>query len=487
MTPLLGFTPDIDPTTKGAIVECTNLIPTLKGMSAGKTGVSAGVAALGAECKGAALCRKLDNTARLFAGTTTALYEAGATTWTDVSRAVGGAYNGSTETVWRFAQYGNVSLAAQIGDTIQSSNGTGAFANIAGAPKAAVIETVGDFVMALNYNDGTSTPDGWYCCALGDYSDWTPAIATQCANGRLTSTPGEIRGGKRLGDLMVAYKERGIYIGIYAGPPVIWEWREVSSVVGAPSHEVIVPIVTEKGGQAHIFMGYDDFYYFDGSAPVAIGSYVKEWFFARVGRKYMKMCKALHDPFNKRIYWYYPTNNGSTLTACIVYNYVSGKWGTDDREVEACVDFVAAGETYASFDSDYSTYNGVPSSISYGLASFNEAIAIPTYFDSSHTMYWLNGTSNTSSFTLGDIGDDQTYSCITRVVPRYLTSPATASLTNYYRNVLGDTLTLGVTTSLSSGRFDVLRSARWHRVKHDTTGNMEITAIGVNAEPGGDE
>lgn len=485
MTPLLGFTPDIDPTIKGAVVECANFIPTLKGMRSGYSNVSAGIAALAASCKGAAVLKKLDSTSRLIAGTTTNLYEAGASTWNDVSRTVGGAYNGTTETVWRFAQYGNVSLAAQLGDKIQYSVSSGAFENITAAPNAAIVETVGDFVMALKYNDGTDTPDGWFCSALGDYTDWTPAVSTQCANGRLTSTPGDIRGGKRLGDLIVAYKERAIYIGIYSGPPIIWEWREISNTVGAPCHEVIIPIVTEQGGQAHILMGYDDFYYFDGSRPVPIGSPVKEWFFNRVYRAYMHLCKGLHDPFNKRIYWYYPTS-GSTLDSCIVYNYATNKWGTDDRTIEAVAEYISAGETYATFEADYSTYAGVPS-VSYGSPFWTSATPVASVFDSAHTLNTLTGASGTSSFTIGDIGDDTLFSCITRVNLRYLTTPTSATLTNYYRNTLGESLTMDVATTMASSRFDVIRSARWHRLKHESTGDMEIAAIGVKAEQDGEE
>ena len=34
-------------------------------------------------------------------------------------------------------------------------------------------------------------PDRWWCCAIGNTSDWTPAVATQCATARLTDAPGD--------------------------------------------------------------------------------------------------------------------------------------------------------------------------------------------------------------------------------------------------------------------------------------------------------
>ena len=41
----------------------------------------------------------------------------------------------------------------------------------------------------------------------------------------------------------------------------------------------------------------------------------------------------------------------------------------------------------------------------------------------------------------------------------------------------GDNLTTDNTSTESSGKFDVLRSARWHRVKLDFTGSVEITGM----------
>ena len=81
MTPLLGFSPDVEPTTPGAIMECQNLIPDPKGMRSAPSAADAGLSALAAACRGAAVTRNLSGNSRLFAGTAADLYELGGTAW----------------------------------------------------------------------------------------------------------------------------------------------------------------------------------------------------------------------------------------------------------------------------------------------------------------------------------------------------------------------------------------------------------------------
>src|SRR4051812_15853922 len=103
---LLGFSPDTDPTTIGVLTSCTAVVPTTRGLKGAPSPVATPLATLAATCMGAAVLTKVDTTTRFFAGAPTKLYEAGASTWTDVSRAA--AYTTATTGRWRFAQQGNV-------------------------------------------------------------------------------------------------------------------------------------------------------------------------------------------------------------------------------------------------------------------------------------------------------------------------------------------------------------------------------------------
>jgi hypothetical protein len=479
---LVGYAPDLPQTTPGVITTCTAMVPSMRGMKGAPSVQSpSGITgALASTCQGGASLRKLDESVRVFAGTATKMYEIAGGAWTDRTRASGGDYALGGDLRWRFSQFGNVSLAVAKSDNLQEST-TGAFATVSGAPKAGVVEVVGQFVFLGDTNEGTfgDSPNRWWCSAKGDYTDWTPAISTECASGLITSTPGKIRAIKRFGPHVVIYKLRSIHLGIYAGQPSIWSFdREISSQVGALSSEAIVDVGTPEEPR-HIFMGFDDFYEFNGGRPRPIGQgWVKETVFNELNKTYMERAMALLDRVNSLVYFFYPTGASNNPDKCVVYNYKTQRWGRADRTVEFAFEYISVGLSYDDLGSLYSTYNDLPS-VSYDSTIWTSGYPIPAVFDSSHVLKTLDGPASTSGFTLGDMGEDEKFSTITRVRPRFFTAPSAASLTNYYRENLGDALTTGATTSLNRGKFDFMRSSRWHRLDFSFTGPVELGAMNV--------
>lgn len=484
--PLTGWVPDADATAPGVILDCANLIPTVRGMKAAPSATTSAVSALGAAALGAGLVVDLSGSSTSYAGTSTALYKAGSTSWSDVTRSSGGAYSASTDTRWRFAQFGNTTLATQKADRMQFAT-TGNFADVVlggtkYAPKSALVETVAGFVMLANCNDtsaglGTSYGDQqnrWWCSGIYDYSDWTPAVSTQCTTGLLVDSPGAITGLKRLGSNVVAYKDTSLYVGIFVGSPSVWQWTLVPGEAGCSSNEAIVDI-----GDAHLFVGKSDFYAFDGARPVAIGDGVREWFFANLNPAYSYKICALHDKSNANVFWFYPSGGATTCNAGIVYNYKAKKWGRYDVSVEAVVQFSAGGIAYSGLDSY--TYATLPA-ITYDSPFWGGGGgSIISYFDTSHQLKSLSGTPGTSSLTTSDFGGDQAFTVVRRVRPRYLTAPTSATLTPSYRDLTGTSLTALDTVSQVSGKFDYLQSARWHRASISFTGAMELTGLDVDA------
>lgn len=472
--PLLGFMPDVDQSTPGAIVDCDQIVPSVRGIRSAPGVNSTGLPATSATVTGAAVIAKLDGSTRLFAGSSAKIEEAtSATAWTDQSAS--GGYTGTEP--WRFAQFGDVTLATNKSQPIQYST-TASFATVSGAPSAAIIETVNNFVFALDTVDGTfgTHPDGWWCSALNDYSDWTPDIQTQSARNNLKSVPGPITAGRRLGDSIVVYKQRGMYVGTYVGAPLIWNFQEIPGGIGAFSHEAVVPV----GNAAHVFVGYDDFYWFDGSRPIPIGDGIREFFFNDLDKANAKRIKGLHDFENKLIYFYYPSvGGGGAVDSCVVYNYQTKRWGLADRAIEVAVEYVAANVSYDSLGSLYSTYNDLPS-ITYD-AFFTAGRPVPAIFNSSHVIQTLNGVTSSWWFKTGDFGDESKVTTVLQIKPRFKVKPTTSTLTNYYRyntsedrlGNLGDDQVEDVTTTLTRGSYDFMRGALWHAGKFSGTGNME--------------
>lgn len=487
--PLKGYAPDVPSFTPGVLITCAALVPSLKGMEGAPSAQTGDYAALSAACQGAASLRKLDNTGRVFAATGTDIFEAAGGTWTERTRASAD-YAAGSDQRFRFAQFGDVSLAIAKSDILQSSSASN-FANATStAPKGSIVETVGQFVFILDItdqatlDDGQDYPDGWWAAAKGSYVNWTPSVANECVKGRLTSTPGKIRAGKRFGSMLAAYKERALYLGRYVGPPSVWLFDLVPGEAGALSQEAVVDVGTADNPK-HIFMGFDDFYEFDGSQPRPIGGDIKETVFNELNKAFSYAAMALHDRVNSRVYFYYPVAGSTLPDKCVVYNYKTGQWGRDDRTVEMVFEFNTSGITYDDLGTDYATYNDLPS-IVYDSPFFTSGYPVPAIFNSSHVLQTLDGSTSTSTMTCWDFGSDEYTVSLSRVQPMFLTKPSAGEMTNYYRNSLGAALTTGQATSMDSrGRFDLLRSANWHRAAFTFTGPVELPALRIETQEDG--
>lgn len=481
---LLGFTPDLPVETPGTLADVMGMVPSAKGLKSAPSPIT--VATLAATCMGAASLVKLDNTSRTFAATNSALYELSSGSWTSVGHTT---YSAGSTDRWSFAQYGDVSLVSSKEVRLQQSS-TGNFAYVTSAPSASILCIAQNFVFAFNTKDGTAgtsfgdSPDRWWCSALGSYTDWSPAIATQSASGRLTQTPGAITAGKMLGDLVVAYKSRAVYVGVYQGAPEIWRFTEVANFCGAVSNEVVVPIALANGGFMHLFMGQDDFYRFDGSRPAAIPNNLKEWVFQRLDQANAYKSFAVHDIRNSVVRWYFPT--GSTVGTCVAFNYKTGRWGRDDRTVQFGFEFIQPGISYDSLGTSYSTYDAFPAS-SYDQAFAGSQVRQPAIFNSSNVLQTLTGTGGSWSFTTGVFGSEDVYSSVTRVRCRYQSAPTSPQLTNYYSNQLGTGYTADQNVVGDGSKFDLIRSAKWHRFTVSGTGDMEISDFTPIMSLDGDE
>jgi len=345
------------------------------------------------------------------------------------------------------------------------------------------VETVNQFVFAAN-----TTTDArqiqW--SALGDYTNWAASIASQAGNNTLVDTPGGITAAKKFGNAIVVYKQKAMYLGINVGPPNVWDFGLIVGFAGAMSHEAVVNIGTPDNPK-HIFMGWDDFYMYDGAKPVPIGTArLKQSVFSELLQTRYYACAALHDQVNNRIYFYYPTQDSQFPNKCVVYHYRMDKWGRDDRQIEAAGYFSTPGMTWDALGGTYATWDNFPT-VAWDYAFQNDSAILPAVFDTSHNFKTLSGAAGTTSITTGDQGDGTNVYTAHRVRPVFIRAPASATLTNYYKMNEGDSLTQDMTTSLTNGKFDFLRDARWHRFTMSMSGDWEMPSYVAEFEQSGSE
>ena len=429
---------------------------------------------LASACTGAALVSKLDGNRRLIAATATKLYELQSGAWADVSRAA--AYNSGAETRWSITQFGNSTIAANRSDVLQRS-ASGSFADIAGAPKAEIVFSVGSQVMALNTNDGVEKPNGWHCCAIFEDTDWTPSISTQAASGQLVASPGSLTAGLRLGEYAVAYKAKSMYLGQYVGSPVVWDWLLVpGGEAGCLGKEALCDI-----GGAHFFVGDDNFWVFDGTRPIAIGdAQVRQWFYDTSSTQFRYKTKCIFDRQTNRVWVFYPSGNSSVCNAALVYHVKSKQWGTADRSIEAVLNYISPSVTIDTISGTYDTLPDIAFDSQYWLVG-GQSLSV---FNASHQLQLVTGIAQSSSFTTGDAGDDDAVTLLKQVRLRFAAGkgPTTATAQTFAKMNSGDEYTSGASGTMNDGKFDCLKSARWHKAKFSFTGNVRVTHINPTSE-----
>lgn len=467
MTPILGFAPDVDPTTAGVLVDCSNLIPFEGGFRGAPVATSVGADALAAACRGIAAVTNLSGSRRVIAGTSTKLYELGTTAWTDVSR--GASYTLGTDDRWSFIQYADATLAATPSAPIQRST-SGAFADIAGAPSAKIIEAAQGFAVAFNTS---SFADEWYCSAYLDDTNWTLSVSNQCVKGRLIGGSGAITAARRFGDNIVAYKSGSMFVGTYVGAPEVWRWAQVSTDVGCVGQDAVVDTVV-----GHVFVGRDNVYIFDGTTPrpIATGT-IRKWLFDDMAGVSQFKTILLWDRPRHLVWIYYASAGGSgAVNRCAVYHVLTQKWGLAHATVEAVVSYTSPTFTYDGGSVLVTTYDASPS-ISYDSLTWISGATSSAVVNSSHQIASLTGECVSSSWTTGDVGDDEGYRTCKNLRVRYLSAPTTSTATGYTKDAEGDLTATGSSSSQADGRHNMRQTARFHRFKVDTTGDYTVTAF----------
>jgi hypothetical protein len=477
--PLLGFSPDVEPTTPGCILDMQGIIPYEAGAKAAPTPAAVGVNTLAAACQGAAVVRQLAGTSRFIAGTASNLYEASGVSWTSV----GSPYTLGADDVWSFAGFGDSVLASNASTNIQRSTG-GAFSTIAAAPKAKLLVASKGFIVGFATNDATygDSPDRWWCSALYDETTWTPSLATQAATGRLVEGSGPITAAMRFGDQIVAYKSRAMHLGHYAGTPSVWDWAVVSFDVGCVGPEAVAD--TSIG---HIFVGSDNIYHFDGTRPVAIATgSIRQWWLDNSSAEYRYRTKLLWDRDNSLVWIFFPSAGSSAGVCddCIVFHVATKQWGRSSMTVEAVVNYVSPSITYDGGSALITTFDSGPS-IPFDSPFWLSQKTNPAIFSTSHIVQTLSGVPGAWWFETGDYGDEVEWSYCQHLSMRFAAVPSPITCTPKTRDTSGDTVVAGSSSSFDGAKFPLRQTSRFHRFRIDGEGSGKWSAIQPATSPAG--
>lgn len=481
-----NWMPDADPVASNVLVDpSVNMVPTVRGYRGANAFLPVqGQSSLSATAVGLWYARRTDDQNLLFAGTPSNLFVRSGGGWTaNTSVTI------SAVTRWQFAQWGDLTFAGAK-ETQSMVTDTTTFTSIAVMPRFAIIDSVNEFVMIGNVatsvtytinNVVTVTPgdyhDRWWCSAIGNPLAWNPDAATQAATGRLTDVPGKLTAGHALGDQFVFYKQRGIYLGTFVGNPDVWDWALASTEIGTFGQQCVQPV-----GNLHFFCGNDDFYTFDGQQARPIGSGIREWFFARLNKRYADLIWAVHDQYNKLVYWWYPgpTSDSGQLTEFVCYHYPSGKWGngtsTDGQAtLRAASAFFVDALTWDQLWVGYH-FDTVPNT-TFDAAVFQAESFVPVFMDGQNRLATLDGPQMPGTLRTSWGGDDANTTLLRRVRARWIQTPTAATLSPLRLMRQGESAASTSAVAMVNARWDFTQVGRWHAGVIRTVGNWETSGI----------
>lgn len=472
--PLIAWSPDVDPTVPGVITEVSNLLPTVRGYAPDGAetnstyypfAMPAAAYQEGAEClyfPGGQIFTYIG------AGLNLYMLDSGAGAPSNVSRA-GPAYTGGLPG-WQFSQFGEFALAANGLNPLQEMPAPySVFSDVASSPNAQTIAVNRNFVLLGGFNPSSNPgfpyEDGWWCSAQEDHTDWTPDIATQCARGRLTATPGGIVRLIAYRNYVLAFKANSFYRGDYVGPTAnTWSFPLVSRSIGLAGRNAIC----EADGLMY-WLGCDGFYRYDGANVQRIASAPWQYITDVCGPFFFNSDICARWDRARRLVRFYMSRNDTGASFGLAYHPDSDRWGT------------FATTAYCAFPVRFE-YVQTPWASSADRYFF--ALATVDRIDNRIKVVG-GGTPGASSLTTGDIGDDDQVTGMFRGRLRYLSAPASSSMTHFHRMELDDPLTTGQTVLRSSGKYDVSHAARWHRMKFDQSGMYELVGVSVGPQASG--
>jgi hypothetical protein len=430
--------------------------------------------ALTARAQGAVATKDTAGVTVNIAGDASKLYKLSSTVFSNISKT--GGYATGTDERWSFTRFGNLVIATNYNDNIQSFTlGGTAFADLgATAPKARYLATSRNFLITGNTFDAVdgAVPHRVRWSAYQDPTNFTVSPVTQSDYNDLEPDYGWVRGIVG-GEYVTIFQERAITRMSYVGSPTVWRFDVVESARGARAPGSII-----KVGNNIFYLGQDGFYVFDGNSSQSIGeNKVNKYFLNDMDFSYASRISSTVDYNRQVIYWLYP-GSGNTAgrgNKILMFNYSSNaakRWSyASNIDLEILFTSLSEGYTLEGLDSVSTNLDTLPFSLDSRAWTGDNFIL--SAFDNNHTMVNFNGSATTA---LLETGEKQiTPAQLTEVlrVRPVISGSGTVTLNIGTRNLQSDSVTYTSNLSPNSvGDVECRANARFHRVRANISGGF---------------
>lgn len=457
----------------GALIECKNLIPYTEFFAAAYSANTLITTSLSGTPMAGVMYKDSSLIKKTFVGTTQKLYEIYGNTLSDKSPTAAITTSLSS---WDFEQYGNWVIATNNVDAplVLKGFSEANFIPLANAPSTAKFVHFNNGHLIFANTDTDIRELEW--SAWQDIEDYTPSLTTGAGSKTLSDSDGEITGIAAVGSLFAIFHPESVTLGHYTGFPYTFNFvpRKVRNVGGIQGTMVSV-------GNLVFFWDYRDIYVFDGATETAIGSGVRRKVLNELDTAYVNRITSSFDPYNRVIYWAYPTVSSSdgTPDKVLCLNIETKKFSWLDMDVQALFRLVTGGITMDNIDTIYTDIDQMPyhmDSVRYKGSQEIQGCC------SSGLISTLDGAVLTGEIITRELSSGEDVLMISRVRPN-ISDPGASSVTGY----VGSRMRKAGTPSWSDGKLmntsdncDIRKSGRLLRVKVTTGGHSGFSSIDVD-------
>lgn len=445
--------------------------------------------ALDAKCQGFYSTKDTASNSYNIAGDATKLYTLSSTTFSDASKA--GGYNLASTDRWEFTKYGNLIIATNGVDEVQSLlMGSSAFedlsANITAgqqaAPRARTIATVGTHVLLGNvydYIDGDVPHRVWFGPTNNPQGDWTASVETQCDYRTFAGPGGKVQ---RIigGEWATVFQEHAIVRMSLTSAPLTFAADEIEERGTDAPGSVI------KLGRFIFYKSQEGFFMFNGeySEPIGAGK-IDKTVLADMDDDYLHNITAQIDPVKKLVKWSYAGSghSGGVPNKQIIYHWPTGKWSQAEITMEHFANHLLESYTLEELDA-FGDLDSLTDSLDSDFWKRGDLTL--SAFDSSHRLAQFTGADLSATFETKETQFFPGRKGMVREL-RPLIDGGTLTVSVDTRNNQTDSVTTGSSiTAASSGRYATRSTARYHRLKLATSGTFtNATGYDVTAKQRG--
>lgn len=461
----MPYMPDMDGLSQDAAFEALGVIPTLKGYRP-FPGFAPTASAITARAQGAFSVRDLSGNIHNFCGDATHIYkmDSDGLGWTDISRTVGGDYATPTAGWWVFWQFGNLVLATNGFDDVQSYNLASStnFEDASGSPPVCTFGmTVRDFSVLLRVSTANNRVQ-W--SGINDAADYV-ASATTLSDSQDLPEGGYIMGGVG-GEYGLIFQERAITRMSFEGPPTAFRFDKITQNIGVraegsiASHQDLTFFYSDEG--MHMMRG--------GVELVDIGAEKIDRFLEMdVDSSYLHRITSAIDPINKIYVMGYASTSATdgTPDSAIIYSFHTGKWSRAEFDHEIIyAASTQSGSTLDTLDNINGSIDALVNSLDSRLYTGSGRLLL-SGFNTDHQSGFFAGSNMAATVETGDAQlTPGRRSLVRQVRPIIQGTSVTPSVTIRRRNNMSDALTDESPVAINANGICPLRSnSRYHRAK----------------------